>query len=336
MDRIIRVAIIGCGAIGRVHARAISQLSKAKLVAVCDVNEGPAQSMASDFGSQYYTDYHKMFATEELDLVTVCTPSGTRLDICTAAAAHKINILVEKPLDITAERCQQIVDVCEASGVKLGTIFQLRFTPVFRRLKEAVDQQRFGRLILGNAQTICYRPQSYYDSGGWRGTLAHEGGGALMNQGIHSVDLLLWMMGDVVNVDAFTGTLTHNIEVEDTVTAAVEFANGAMGSIQATTSVLYGIDKRLEIYGEKGTVIIDGETVVKWEFEDGFPLEVLDEKRIQLSASSPLIEDVQGHRDQIGDMVDAILEDREPAVSGREGKKAVDLILAIYKSAGMI
>lgn len=336
MDRIISVGIIGCGAIGRVHARAISELSKAKLVAVCDVNEDAAKSLASDFGCQYYTNYSKMFEVEELDLVTVCTPSGTRLDICKAAAAKKINVLVEKPLDITSERCQEIIEVCEKEGVKLGTIFQLRFTPVFQRLKEAVNQGRFGRLILGNAQTICFRPQSYYDSGGWRGTLAHEGGGALMNQGIHSVDLLLWIMGDVVNVDAYAGTLTHNIEVEDTVTAAVEFANGAMGSIQATTSVLYGIDKRLEIYGEKGTVIIDGETVVKWDFEDGFPLQLVDEERIQLSASSPLIEDVKGHRDQIGDMVDAILGDREPAVSGREGKKAVDLILAIYKSAGMI
>ena len=336
MTKRIRIAIVGCGAIGKVHARAISELTEATLAGVCDHSESSARAMAIEFGGNYYTDYRQMFRSEEIDLVSVCTPSGTRLDICRAACSEKLNILVEKPLDITIERCQEIVDMCEQAGVKLGSVFQLRFTPVFQRLKEAVEQGRFGKLILGNSQTVCYRSQSYYDSGGWRGTLAHEGGGALMNQGIHSVDLLLWIMGNVKQVRAYSNTLTHEIEVEDTVTASVEFANGAMGSIQATTSVSHGIDKRLEIYGEKGTVIVEGETVVKAEFADGLPFEIDDDNRIQISASSPLIQDIRGHRDQILDMVQAVRDNREPTISGRDGMRAVELIVNIYKSSGLL
>ncbi|NMB21191.1 MAG: Gfo/Idh/MocA family oxidoreductase [Firmicutes bacterium] len=333
MNKKVRVAIVGCGAIGRVHARAIIGLDEAELVAVCDHSEANAKAMAAEFDCNHYTDYRQMFARENLDLVTVCTPSGTRLDICQAASSAKVNILVEKPLDITVERCQQIVDMCEQAGVKLGSVFQMRFSPVFKRLKQAIDQGRFGRLILGNCQTVCYRSQAYYDSGGWRGTMEHEGGGALMNQGIHSVDLLLWVMGDVQAVSAYKGILTHDIEVEDTVSASIQFVNGAMGTIQATTSVMHGIDKRLEIYGEKGTAIIEGETVVKWEFEDDDLPENTEERRNQLSPSSPLIEDVQGHRDQIQDMIEAIRDNREPAVSGLDGLKAVELVTNIYKAA---
>ena len=334
MTKRARLAVVGCGAIGRVHTRAISGLDEAELVAVCDVFEESAAKLANEFGCKHYTDYWKMFDEEEIDLVSICTPSGTRLDICEAASSRKVNILVEKPLDITAERCAKIVEMCDAAGVKLGTVFQLRFTPAFKKLKEAESHGRFGKMILGNSQTICFRSQEYYDGGGWRGTKAGDGGGALMNQGIHSVDLLLWVMGDVKAVSAYKGSLTHDIEVEDTVSATIEFVSGAKGSIQATTSVKHGIDKRLEIFGENGTVIIDGENVVKWDFEEGSSQAAHEiESREGISAQSPLIEDVWGHQQQISDMIKAIREDKEPLVSGRDGMKAVELVLAIYESA---
>lgn len=334
MTKKVRMAVVGCGAIGRVHARAIAGLEEAELVAVCDVFEESAVKLANEFGCKHYGDYRTMFDEAEIDLVSVCTPSGTRLDICEAASSRKVNILVEKPLDITVERCAKIVEMCDLAGVKLGTVFQLRFTPAFKKLKEAQSQGRFGKMILGNTQTICFRSQEYYDGGGWRGTKAGDGGGALMNQGIHSVDLLLWIMGDVKAVSADKGILTHDIEVEDTVSATIEFVSGAMGTVQATTSVKHGIDKRLEIFGENGTVIIDGENVVMWEFEDQSSKEVHDiESREGISAKSPLIEDVWGHQQQILDMIKAIKEDREPLVSGRDGMKAVELVLAIYESA---
>lgn len=328
------MAVIGCGAIGRVHARAISSLDEAKLVAVCDLHEDSARALATNFQCKYHTDYRRMLDTEEIDLVSVCTPSGARLDICEAASSRKVNILVEKPLDITIERCRRIVNMCEEAGVKLGTVFQLRFSPTFQRLKQAVSKGKFGKLILGNAQTICFRSQAYYDSGGWRGTLAYDGGGALMNQGIHSVDVLRWLMGDVKAVSAYKANLTHDIEVEDTVSASLQFINGAMGMIQATTSVKHGRDKRLEIYGENGTAIIDGENITTWDFEGCAPFDPSQERqRPGISPASPLIEDVWGHQQQIIDMIRAIRENGEPAIPGREGLKAVELVQAIYESA---
>ncbi len=334
MSKKVRMAVVGCGAIGRVHSRAISGLDEAQLVAVCDVHEDSAKALATDFDCNYYTDYRRMLDAEEVDLVSICTPSGTRLDICEAASSRKVNILVEKPLDITVERCRRIIDMCEAAGVKLGTVFQLRFAPAFQRLKQAVSDGKFGRLILGNAQTICFRSQAYYDGGGWRGTLAQDGGGALMNQGIHSVDLLRWVMGDVKAVSAYKASLTHNIEVEDTVSASLQFVNGAMGVIQATTSVRYGIDKRLEIYGENGTVIIEGENITTWSFEGGSAFDPAQERqRAGISAASPLIEDVWGHQQQFSDMIKAIQENRKPVIPGSEGLKAVELVEAVYESA---
>lgn len=332
-----RIVVVGCGAIGRVHARAISGLDNARLVAVSDVRYESAASFADELGGNAYSDYAEMFGKEKPDLACVCTPSGTRLDICLAAAEHGVNLLVEKPLDIALSRTKRIIDSCRTAGVKLGCVFQLRFMPTFQSLKRSVDEGRIGRPILGNAYTICYRSQEYYDSGSWRGTLAQDGGGALINQGIHSVDLLRWIMGDVRSVSAYTANLAHDIEVEDTVAATVEFESGATGTIQATTSVYYGINKRLEIFGTDGTAIIEDETPVMWQFRE--PAEYNQAQPVdggahkRMDPTSNLVEDVWAHQQQIEDMIDAIREDRQPAIPGIEGHKAVELVLAIYESA---
>ncbi|HBK69090.1 MAG TPA: oxidoreductase [Firmicutes bacterium] len=338
MSQKMRLAVIGCGAIGKVHAKAITGLDEAQLVAVSDLRPENATKLAAEFGCNAYTDYRQMFEKEKPDLVSVCTPSGTRMDICRAAADAGVNLLVEKPLDISVERMKKILQTAEAAGIKLGCVFQLRFMPVFSSLKRAITENRFGRLIIGNAATICYRSEDYYKNGGWRGTKAQDGGGALMNQGIHNVDLLLWLMGDAKSVYAYADHLTHDIEVEDTVTAAVEFVNGAVGTIQATTSVYHGINKKLEIFGTDGAAIIMGEDPVMWKFNEPLEgdlsfLQGKESEQKGLSPTSPLIEDVSEHQQQILDMINAIREDRQPAVPGIEGQKAVELVLAIYKSA---
>jgi UDP-N-acetyl-2-amino-2-deoxyglucuronate dehydrogenase len=338
MTKKTRIAIVGCGAIGRVHARAVHGFDNARLVAVSDVKTETAAGFAKEFSCNAYSDYAEMFDREKPDLACVCTPSGTRLDICQAAAERGVNLLVEKPLDIVLSRTKKIIDMCEKAEVKLGCVFQLRFMPVFQNLKKSVTDGRFGRCILGNACTICHRSQEYYDSGSWRGTLAQDGGGALMNQGIHSVDLLRWIMGDVKSVFAYKASLTHDIEVEDTVAAVLQFESGAMGTLEATTSVRHGIDKRLEIFGTEGAGIIEGEKLVLWRLQDQSEADMLSQKgsdiaHVGLSPSSPLIEDVWLHQQQIQDMIVAIQEDRSPAIPGIEGHKAVELVLAIYESA---
>jgi len=203
MTQKMRLAVIGCGNIGKVHAKTISKLDDAQLVAVSDLRPESATQVAAEFGCKPYSDYRQMFRKEKPDLVSVCTPSGTRLDICRAAADAGVNLLVEKPLDISLERTKQIIAFSESAGIKLGCVFQLRFMPLYSSLKRAVTEGKFGRLIIGNAATICYRSEDYYKSGDWRGTKAQDGGGALMNQGIHNVDLLRWIMGDVKSVTAY-------------------------------------------------------------------------------------------------------------------------------------
>jgi UDP-N-acetyl-2-amino-2-deoxyglucuronate dehydrogenase len=333
-----RFAVVGCGAIGRVHAGAIKKVPGAQLVAVSDLNAENCAKFAREFGCHAYTDFREMFQKEQIQIACICTPSGTRLSICEAAAEHCVHLLVEKPLDIQPDRLGKIISVCRSTGIKLGCVFQLRFLPVFQALKRAEREGRFGKLIVGNAGTICYRSAEYYQNGGWRGTYAQDGGGALMNQGIHNIDLLRWIMGDVESVTAYQGHLSHEIEVEDTIVASIRFANGAMGTLAASTSVYYGINKKLEIFGTDGSAIIKDIEPVMWQFQQSREGEW---ERLQqdlpahpsLQPTSPLVEDTWAHQQQIADMIEAVREDREPAVNGIDAQKTVKLVLAIYEAA---
>jgi UDP-N-acetyl-2-amino-2-deoxyglucuronate dehydrogenase len=338
MTDYIRFAVVGCGAIGRVHAGAIRKTPDAQLVAVSDLNAENGASFAREFGCKAYTDFREMFQKERIQIACVCTPSGTRLSICEAAAEHRVHLLVEKPLDIQPERLEKIISLCRSAQIKLGCVFQLRFLPVFQALKQAEREGRFGKLIVGNAGTICYRSAEYYQNGGWRGTYAQDGGGALMNQGIHNIDLLRWIMGDVESVTAYQDHLSHTIEVEDTIVAGIRFVNGAMGTLAASTSVYYGINKKLEIFGTDGSVIIKDVEPVMWQFQQSQEGEW---ERLQQSTpahpalrpTSPLVEDTWAHQQQIADMIAAVREDREPAVNGADARKTVNLVLAIYEAA---
>jgi len=248
----IGFGIIGCGMIARFHARAVGDLRGAGVVACYDNVPDAADRLAAEIGCRAYHDLDAMLADPAVNVVTIGTPSGAHLEPAVAAARAGKHVIVEKPLEITLRRCDRIIDACDRAGVVLSTIFPSRFHDSSRELKRAVEQGRFGRLTLGDAIVKWYRSQEYYDAGAWRGTWELDGGGALMNQAIHSVDLLAWLMGPVVEVRARTGLLAHRrIAVEDVALATVEFASGALGVIEATTAAYPGYLKRIELLATK-------------------------------------------------------------------------------------
>jgi len=332
--------IIGCGMIAKFHARAIADLADAKLVACYNRTAPKAEALAAEFGGDVYTDLEQMLARDDLQVVTICSPSGAHCEPCVAAARAGKHVIVEKPLDVTMERCQAMIDACDQAGVKLATIFPSRFHRASQLMKQAIDQGRFGKLALGDAYVKWFRTQEYYDSGAWRGTWQLDGGGALMNQAIHSVDLLLWLMGPVVEVMAHTATLAHErIEVEDVATASLRFANGALGTIEATTAGYPGSLKKIELTGSRGTAILEEEDIIKWEFAEQSQAdaelrqEMLGRTKTGGGAGDPAAIGHHAHAALFRDFLEAIAQDRPPIIDGREGMRSVELILAIYESA---
>ncbi len=335
-------AIVGVGMIARFHARAVAEIPGARIAALVSRNPDNARKLAADLSLDCptYTDLSAALTRPDVHAVIVTTPSGAHLEPAVAAASAGRHVVVEKPLEITAERCDRIIEACDRNGVKLCTIFPSRFADSSRALKAAVDAGRFGRLTL--AETTCkwQRPQSYYDQGGWKGTQALDGGGALMNQAIHNVDLLLWLMGPATHVTGFTATLAHErIEVEDTATACLRFANGALGVIQAATSVYPGLPKTIAVHGDRGTAVVEQEDVLRWDFtpetaEDRAVKERFARKvGASGGASDPSAISHQGHARQLADFVQAVRTGGKPMVDGREGRRSVEVIEAVYRSA---
>ena len=336
-------AIVGCGMIARFHTRALAEVPGAKLAALVTRNPVNAEAVLADTGAPrcaIHTDLAAALKQPDIDVVIVTTPSGAHLEPSVAAANAGKHVVVEKPLEITPERCNRIIDACDRNGVKLCTIFPSRFHDANMALKAAVDAGRFGRLTLGETTCKWWRSQAYYDEGGWKGTQALDGGGALMNQAIHNVDLLLWMMGPATHVSGFTATLAHErIEVEDTAVACLRFANGALGVIQATTSVFPGLPKTIAVHGDRGTAVIEQEDVLRWNFEPETPEDAEVKRRFAQKvgasggSSDPKAISHQGHARQLADFVRAIQTNTAPKVDGREGRRAVEVILAVYESA---
>lgn len=335
-------AIVGCGMISRFHVKALADVAEARLVALVSRNVANARKLAeSCHGSvDSYDDLSSVLRRDDVHAVIIATPSGAHLEPAVAAAAAGKHVVVEKPLEITTERCDRIIAACARSGVQLCTIFPSRFADANQALKRAVDGGRFGRLTLGETTCKWWRPQSYYDEGGWKGTQTLDGGGALMNQAIHNVDLLLWMMGTPTHVTGYTATLAHErIEVEDTAVACLRFANGALGVIQATTSVFPGYPKTIAIHGDKGSAVIEQEDVLRWDFTPVTPEDAEVKLRFAQrtgasgGASNPAAISHVYHARQLHDFVRAIATKTQPLVDGSEGRKAVEVITAIYRSA---
>lgn len=332
--------IVGCGMIANFHAKAIADIRNAKVAACFDMFPASADRLAEQLGCTAYHDLDQMLADPDVDIVTICTPSGAHMEPAVAAAKAGKHVIVEKPLEITLRRCDRIIKACEDAGVTLATIFPSRFHQSSQLMKKAVDKGRFGRLTIGDSYVKWFRTQDYYDSGAWRGTWKLDGGGALMNQAIHSVDLLTWLMGPVVEISAHTATLAHErIEVEDVAMATLRFENGALGVVEATTAAYPGMLKRIELHGSDGSAVLEEEDITVWDFAKKT---AADQKLLEKmagktetggGASDPAAIGHHGHTELFKDVLKAIKNGTTPLVDGHEGRRSVEIILAIYKAA---
>ena len=334
--------IVGCGVIAPFHAKAIGDLPGARLVAVADTSPERALDLASDFGAEA-VDVNELLVRSDIDVVCVCVPSGLHAAIGVRAAAAGKHVVVEKPIEVTLEAADRLITACNEGGVTLSVISQHRWDSGVQALKELVDSGKLGRLLLGDAIVKWYRTQQYYESGDWRGTWKLDGGGALMNQGVHYVDLLQWVMGPVERVFARTRTSAHpDIEVEDIALAVLSFASGAVGILESSTAVYPGLSERLEVTGTGGTVIVEaGELKVRELKEEkgetapygGKAPASNDGKRGAAAAANPADISYIGHREQLRDVLHAIGSGGKPAIDGAEARKALEIILAVYESA---
>ncbi len=348
----IRFGILGCGVIGPHHAQAIAGLpDDAVLVAVADRELDRAEKLAQQYGATAYDALNELLRHSELDAVCICTPSGEHAACAVAALDAGKHVVIEKPVDVTLTAIDRLRAARRSQAQKVAVISQHRFDTATRIVRDAVEQGRFGRLTVGTAQVRWWRSQSYYDSGAWRGTWEYDGGGALMNQSIHTIDLLQWIMGPVAEVSAYTGLLAHErIEVEDTAVAVLRFANGALGVIEGTTAAYPGLTARLEVHGSQGSAIIDNDELLYFHSasvpEEGSAYgvsgggnqvaDVLSQYATAPAGPAAGADPASlsmAHRDQFRDFVEAIREDREPLVNIEEGRKPVAIILAIYESA---
>jgi UDP-N-acetyl-2-amino-2-deoxyglucuronate dehydrogenase len=333
MSNNMKFAIVGAGVISSFHAKAITAHPEAELVAICDIEIEKAEKLANEFSvGKTYQNYEEMFRDEEIDIVSVCVPSGQHADVTIAAAKAGINVLCEKPLDIVRDRMAEMIDTCRENNVKLGGVYQRRTLEAAIITRKAIQEGKLGKLVLGDAYLKYYRSPEYYKSAGWRGTWELDGGGALMNQGVHGIDLIQWMVGDVESVFAYTAPLVRDIEVEDTAVIAVKYKNGAFGVIQGTTSVYPGQETRFEIHGEQGSIIFGDSGFKQWDFIDSEET-IPQVGNSEGGSNDPKVISNEGHYIFVNDMIKAVREDRDPLVSGEEARKAVDLILAIYESS---
>jgi predicted dehydrogenase len=326
----MRFGIIGCGRIAPKHAESIVALEEAELVAVCDNVPELVQNFAAKYGAEPYEDYRELLKRPDLDIVTIATPSDLHAEIGIAAARAGKHVMTEKPMAMTLKSADSLIAACREAGVKLAVIHQNRFNKSVKLLRRALEEGRFGKLTHGQATIRWNRDDNYYAQAPWRGTRLRDGG-VLMNQSIHNIDLLQWMLGPVDEVFGYTATNLRHIEMEDVGAAVLHFKNGAFGLIEAA-STLYprNIEETLNIFGATGSVIIGGIAVNRmevWEFPES---EAEKQEIFAAQEADPPNVYGFGHREIIQDMIQAIREDRLPAVSGEEGRKALEIILAIY------
>jgi len=334
--------IIGGGMIANFHAQAIQAMKDGQLGAIYARNPEKAKALGLQYNCKSYTELNELLADRSIDIVTIATPSGAHLEPTIAAAKAGKHIICEKPMEVTPVRIEKMIQVCKEHNVVLAGIFNRRFNPAVEVFKKAVNDGRFGQLTFCDAYVKWYRTQEYYDSGAWRGTLQLDGGGALMNQSIHTIDLLIYLAGNIRRLSASIACLIHEgIEVEDTAVAILEFENGARGVIQGATSCWssQGHPAEVHLCGSEGSVFMSDETFRVWDFktptaEDDFVNENLMNDSIQgLGANDPTAINFDGHLRNFEDVVKAIETNRRPLITGEEGLKAVRIIDAIYQSA---
>jgi UDP-N-acetyl-2-amino-2-deoxyglucuronate dehydrogenase len=331
--RAFGMAVIGCGTIGDFHLHAIRALDNAKLIGIAGRSEGRLREVAEREGCFGTTDYRELLRNPEVKVVCLTTNSGSHAAIGLEALAAGKHLLVEKPIAMTAVDADRMIEAARANGVQLSVVSQRRFEPQHLAVKRAVTEGGLGRLLLVEMSCPYFRTQDYYDASDWRGTLA-EDGGALMNQGIHSIDLMLWLAGSPVRtVYGKVATQTHRMEAEDIGIAIVNFENGCLGRIMTSTSIVPGFAPELCLYGEKGTIRIEGTSIAHWTVPGNEPPAAMDVGSTGGGVSDPRAISLEYHRLQMQDFLDSLETGREPSVHAEDGKQAVRLIEAIYDSS---
>lgn len=333
----VRFGIIGTGIGANFCANGLKMIADegiAELTAVTSQREERAKEFASKWGLEYwYTDYRRMLREAPIDAVIISTPHYQHYPMAIDSIDAGKHVLVDKPIAISLQEADEIILEAKRRGVKLGVILQSRFDPTIRKVKGAVDNGLFGNLILGEAIVEWFRAQEYYNSSPWRGRWSTEGGGALINQAIHTIDLLIWIMGQPKYLWAQMGTFTHKIEVEDLAVAVIRFRNEAIGVIQGSTAIYPGLPTKLEIHGTKGTAIIEGESLKRWSIMGREEIVSEGIKEGLKSWARPELVPAANHASLLRDFAKAIIEGREPFVDGIEGRRSLEVIIAIYESA---
>jgi UDP-N-acetyl-2-amino-2-deoxyglucuronate dehydrogenase len=327
------IGLIGGGNISETHARAARGIPDVGIAAVFGTNAEKVGRLCREYGGKPYNNFEEFLAHRPMELVAIGSPSGLHAEQGIAAARRGLHVLTEKPIDITVERADALIAETRKAGVQLGVFFQDRGKPDILSVKNAVDAGVLGKPILVDARVKWYRPPEYYAKSRWRGTRALDGGGALINQAVHTLDLMLWIFGEVKAVQATCKTALHTIEVEDTLIAMLEFVNGPLGVLQAATSVFPGYPRRLELSGSQGTLIIEQDRLLAADLKNP-PADLLKSSEADKnpSASSPAVSDARGHQAVLEDFLHAIQTNTKPRCDGLEGRRSLVLVQAIYEA----
>lgn len=337
MSKNVRFGIIGCGMIAQFHAKSIAEIPGAELVAAFDAVPAGADRFAQAHGVKAYYDLDAMLASPDLDAVCICTPSGLHTAQAIAAMKAGKHVVCEKPMSLTLEEADALVAAEKETGMKVCIISQYRFAESTQEVKRAIDAGAFGKITHASLSMRYYRANSYYESGAWRGTRAMDGGGALMNQGIHGVDVFRYLLGPVKTINGLARTLTREkngqpLEVEDAAAAVLEFENGALGIIEGSTTCYPGYPRRIVISGDQGSVVLEENSIVKWDLPIPCSLPVGGEAK-NSGSSNPGAIDNAGHVLQIGNLVRSIQDDEELLATAYSGRLPLEIILGIYESS---
>jgi UDP-N-acetyl-2-amino-2-deoxyglucuronate dehydrogenase len=328
----VKIGILGAGNISDTHARAAAAIPGVSVVAVFGANVEKTAALAARHGAASYRDFDSFLAHRPMDAVAIGSPSGLHAEQATAAVRRGLHVIVEKPLDITTRRIDALIGEADAARVKVGVFFQDRLKPAMVELKAALRDGRIGKPVLASGRVKWYRPPEYYAQSRWRGTWALDGGGALMNQGIHTVDVLQWLLGPVTRVRAATSTRVHSIEVEDTAVAILEFESGALGVIEAATSIYPGYARRVEVTGSEGTIVVEDDRIVRSDLRSSMSASAAAPPTTE-SAASPVVSDASAHQRIIEDFASAVAQGTPLACDAREGRRSVAIVQAVYEAA---
>lgn len=328
----VRYAIIGCGLIAHKHAAALKETPDAKLVACCSADIAGAELFANQYDLEAFDRYEDLLASPSVDAVSICTPSGLHTPQALQALEAGKHVFMEKPMSLTLEEADRLIDAQEKSDCKVGIISQFRFAPAVQEIKRAMDEGAFGNIVSGSLQMKYYRSPEYYKSGVWRGTWDMDGGGALMNQGIHGIDIFRYLMGPAKNLTGYARTLSHDIEVEDSAVAILEFKSGALGTIEGSTACFPGYPRRFEICGDKGSVVLEEDAIISWDLPIPCLLPV-GQPAANVASSDPMAISNEGHLRQYVNFTRAILFDEPLLADAKAGRQPLEIILAIYASS---